>query len=156
MLIKPSITTIFESLNGTVLSKTTVGFLRRVEKCLIGDMVPHDALNALSTNTLLIIPANREGLIMTALCGNLLDNHASNYVSGIIFTGGKKPHGRVLDFIEQINIPTMVVDMDSFSVATKINQMIIKVHSEENEKIEKAQELIEQYVDIDYLCEQLK
>jgi len=77
------------------------GMLKPVEKFIIGDMVPHDALDALSKHTLLIVPANREGLVMTALLGNMLETDSVQNVSAIIFTGGKKPHERVLKLVEK-------------------------------------------------------
>ena len=33
---------------------------------MIGDMMPHDALDHISKNTLMIVPGNREGLVLTA------------------------------------------------------------------------------------------
>jgi len=44
------------------------------------------------------------------------------------------------------------VDEDSFSVATRINKMIFKVYDKESHKIKAAQDLVEQYVDLDAVC----
>ena len=154
MLNKPSIQTIFEKLKGNILS-SKVGFNNRVEKCLIGDMVPHDALSQLEPNTLFIVPANREGLVMAALCGNLLDSEVVYFVSGIIFTGGKIPHKRILDLIKRTYIPLIQVEEDSFTVATKITDMLVKLRSNEPDKISAIQDLVEDYVDVDEICNRL-
>ena len=61
---------------------------------------------------------------MAALCGNLLDSEIVYYVSGIIFTGGKQPHERVLNLIKRTHIPLMVVEEDSFTMATIITNML--------------------------------
>lgn len=154
MLNTPSIQGVFEKLGGQQLSSKT-GFSNRVEKCLIGDMVPHDALSQLEPNTLLIVPANREGLVMAALCGNLLDSEVVYFLSGIIFTGGKNPHDRILSLIKRTHIPLLIVEEDSFTVATKITNMLVKLRSNEPDKIKKTQDLVEEYVDIDGICEHL-
>ncbi len=154
MLNTPTIESVFEKLNGKQLSSKT-GFSNRVEKCLIGDMVPHDALSQLEPNTLLIVPANREGLVMAALCGNLLDSEVVYFVSGIIFTGGKNPHERILNLIKRTHIPLLIVEEDSFTVATQITNMLVKLRSNEPDKIKKTQDLVEEYVDIDAICDRL-
>ncbi|RAP27984.1 hypothetical protein DID78_05635 [Candidatus Marinamargulisbacteria bacterium SCGC AG-343-D04] len=154
MLNNPTIETVFEKIGGKLLS-SKVGYSNKVEKCVVGDMVPHDALTSLEPNSLFIVPANREGLIMAALCGNLLDSDVVFYVSGIIFTGGKEPHDRVLDLIKRTHIPLMLVQEDSFNIATKITNMLVKVGVNESEKIHKIQDLVEEYVDVDGICERL-
>ena len=152
LLNSPTIVSIFEKMNGELMS-TKTGFSNRVENCLIGDMVPHDALTQLKPNTLFIVPANREGLIMAALVGNLLDSEVDYFVSGIFFTGGKVPHERVLNLIKRTHIPVMMVQEDSFSVATKITSMLVKLRSNEPEKIKLVQKLVEDYVDVDQICD---
>ena len=152
-LTKPSVGTVFEKIGGELLS-TKTGFTNRVDQCMIGDMIPHDALTSLKVGTLLIVPANREGLIMAALCGNLLDSEVVYYISGIIFTGGKMPHERILNLIKRAHIPLLLVEEDSFTIATKITNMLIKVTEKDSEKISKIQNLVEDYVDVDRICEE--
>ena len=118
-------------------------------------MVPHDALTKLKHHTLFIVPANREGLVMAALCGNLLDSEVVYFVSGIIFTGGKTPHKRILDLIKRTHIPLMMVKEDSFYVATQITDMLVKLRSNEPDKINAIQNLVENHVDVDDICRRL-
>ena len=47
----------------------------------------------------------------------------------------------------------MMVQEDSFSVATKITSMLVKLRSNEPEKIKLVQKLVEDYVDVDQICE---
>lgn len=150
-LHRPSVQAVFEELEGDILASKG-SFYRSIERCIIGDMVPHDILNIVTQNTLLIVPANREGLIMTALCGNLLRSDVTNAVSGIVFTGGKKPHQQVLEIVRKANIPVMSVQEDSFSVAKKITKLLVKIRAEEHDKINKIQSVVEKYVDVDKIC----
>ena len=147
MLIKPRVASIFEHLAVNVLAGKEK-LLNKVGKIIIGDMVPHDLISMLKPNTVLIVPANREGLIMTALSGSLLDIKTKDFLSGLIFTDGKKPHKKVLALVKKIHIPTLLVKEDSFTVATKINQILIKLKHEEQDKILKIQELIKEHINI--------
>jgi dethiobiotin synthase len=154
MLIHPTVSSIFDNFDGEEISNSKFN-MHPVEKFVIGDMVPHDALNHLQKNTLLIVPANREGLIMAAICGNILGMNEENKVTAIMFTGGKKPHGKVLRLIQQAGVPSKIVKEDSFTVATKITSMLVKVKSAESDKIQKIQDLVETYVDIDRICDRI-
>lgn len=153
-LIKPSVLSVFEDLNGEVLGSDEKVW-NSVEHCVIGDMVPHDLLEFLKPHSLLIVPSNREGLIMAALSGDVLHPDATDKVSGIVFTGGKKPHPKILSLLEYVKIPMMSVSEDSFTVATKIATSLVKVRAEESHKIHKIQELVEKYVDIDQIVDLL-
>jgi BioD-like phosphotransacetylase family protein len=153
MLTKPSVETIFKKLGGELLSAKT-GFNNRVERCMIGDMIPQDVLTSLEPGTLLIIPANREGLIMAALCGNLIDSEVVYYLSGIVFTGNTEPHEKILNLIKRTHIPLLSVKEDSFTIATIITNMLVKVSEKDSEKITKIQNLVEEYVDVDRICEE--
>ena len=105
-----------------------------IEKFMIGDMMPHNALDHISRNTLMIVPGNREGLVLTALCENLL-TQGPHLVSGIVFTNGIRPHQKILDLLYTSKIPLFMVEEDAFSIATKINHMIVKIRSEDKNKI---------------------
>lgn len=123
---------------------------------VIGDMLPHEALDQFGSDSLLICPANNEGLVMTALCGRLLDTGTSTRdVSAIVFTGGIQPHPKIMQVLRLANMPVMMVQEDAFSVATRINRMLNKLHADETQKIEKIQELIETYIDVDGICQYL-
>ena len=154
MLTKPIVMSLFESLKGENLTGD-VGLYNRVEQVMVGDMVPHDALDSLLPKTLLVVPANREGLIMTTLCESVLSSGVVSSISGIVFTNSHRPHGKIFDLIKRSHIPMMIVKEDSFSVATKINSMLVKVRIEEKEKIVKMQNLVEEYVDIEAIVTSL-
>ena len=144
MLTQPIVSELVEDLHATLLSGQE-GLDRRVDKFVIGAMLPHDAMDHFSKDTLLIVPANREDLIMTAICGNMMASQ-SYEVSAIVFTGGIQPHEKMMGLLQHSKIPTMIVQEDSFSVATKINKMLFKLRAEETEKIEVIQSLVEKYV----------
>ncbi|MGA0242519.1 MAG: DRTGG domain-containing protein, partial [Candidatus Marinamargulisbacteria bacterium] len=124
------------------------------EKFMIGDMTPHNALGHISQNTLMIVPGNREGLVLTALCENLLTK-GPHHVSGIVFTNGIRPHQKILELLYTSKIPLFMVEEDAFSIATKINHMIVKIGSQDKNKIKIAGDMIEKYVAIDKIYDRM-
>jgi phosphate acetyltransferase len=153
-LIKPTLLELSESLNAEVLANP--GQLsNKAEKVLIGAMAPHDMIGHFQPNTVLVVPGNRDDVIMTALYTSLLPQKFDFNISGMIFTGNIRPNYKIFEMISHANIPVMLVEDDSFAVATKINNMLVKIRSNEQEKIEMIQGLVEQYVDVDLICKQL-
>ena len=151
MLTKPTVAEIHESLKTTLL-EGEAGLGNKVNRILIGAMLTHDALDYFEENTLLIVPANREGLVMTALFANKVKTMNFS-IAGIIFTGGIKPHEKIIELIQDSSIPFLFSEEDSYVVATKINSLLVKVRASETDKITKIQDLIETYVDVDKICE---
>lgn len=154
MLNKPSVAEIRDALDLPLISGASREY-NIVEKIVIGDMPPSDALDAFSMNTLLIVPASREELLMTALYGNALKGELSYWISGIIFTNGTKPHEKIMDLLKSNDIPVMSSEEDSFTITQRINNMIVKIRSKESDKIKMAQHLVETYVDMDQLIERI-
>jgi BioD-like phosphotransacetylase family protein len=153
-LVKPSLYELSESLNAEVLANPNL-LSNTAEKVLIGAMAPHDMITHFQKNTVLVVPGNRDDVIMTALYTSLLPQKFDFNISGMIFTGNIRPNYKIFEMISHANIPVMLVEDDSFSVATKINNMLVKIRSNESEKIDKIQQLVEQYVDVDHICKQL-
>ncbi|NIR67988.1 MAG: hypothetical protein GWN00_26420 [Aliifodinibius sp.] len=94
-------------------------------------------------------------MIVTALSSNLVEPRDVRNVTAMVFTDGIHPHHKIMDLIKASGVPVMLVNQDSFSVATKINKSIFKLRAEESDKIKQSQDLIEEYVDVDGICELL-
>ncbi|RMH77157.1 MAG: hypothetical protein D6681_21095 [Calditrichaeota bacterium] len=155
-LNKPSVMELVEDLEAELLSGDPRLLTLSIGKFVIGDGQPHAAVDSFTDNALLIVPGNREAIIVTALSSSLLDvDDTSRSVAAIVFTEGIYPHRKIMNLIERSKIPVMVVKEDSFTVATRINNSIFKVRAEEVDKIRQSQELVETYVDVDGICEHL-
>lgn len=148
VLSNPSVDELLEDLEGDLLSgQERLGNI--VARFIIGDMLPHEALDYFTGNTLLIIPGNREELILTALSGYILGTTEAPPISAIIFTCGICPHPRIMNLLKRTNIPLILVKEDSFTIASEINNMIFKLRSEDKDKIARIQTLIRKYVAIE-------
>lgn len=149
-LSNPSMAELMEDLKGELLSGTR-GLHNTVAHFIIGDMLPHEALDYFTGNTLLIVPGNREEMILAALSGHILGTSIAPPVSGIVFTGGHKPHPKIMDLLQQTNIPLISVAHDSFTIATRLSKMIVKLRAEDEGKIEKIDAMVEKHLDLDGL-----
>ena len=57
--------------------------------------------------------------------------------------------------LKRSHIPSLLVNDDSFSVATKINRMLVKLDSNEFKKIKTVQSLVQEYVNIDAILKDI-
>jgi BioD-like phosphotransacetylase family protein len=153
-LSRPLMKQLQEGLDAKILSGEDQ-LENRVGKVLIGAMDSTDALDYFEKDTVLVVPGNREAIIMTALFGNLLKKKVDFNISGIVFTGGIGPDEKIFKLIKHTKIPMLLVPDDSYSVATRINTMLVKVRAEETEKIQEIQSLVERYVNVDEICRNL-
>ena len=155
VLSNPTVSEMLEELGGELLCGKS-GLNNVVEHFVIGDLIAHEALDYFSGSTLLIIPGNREDFIFSALSGWVLGVTEKYHISGIIATYGKKPSKRIIDVVDRANIPLIAVNEDCFSTASEISKMIFKLRAEDHVKIQKTEDLIEKYVDIDKLFDLIK
>jgi hypothetical protein len=154
LLSAPTMGQVLDELNFKLLSCTgsldvTVG------KILVGAMSPHEALKYFSDRSLIITPGDREDLIL-AVVGFQMDRAGDGiHISGIVLTGGLKPHKTVIDLVKRAKIPLLSAAGDTYSVASKIHDLTVKIRPEDSGKTRMIRDLIEKYVDIEMLSRQL-
>lgn len=119
-----------------------------VNRIVVGAMPPHEVLDYLGPGTLLITPGNREDIILAAMSGSLPGVTQTFCVSGIVLTCGITPHKNVMRLIKELPIPVMLVKEDTFSVASKIDNLIVKIRPSAVKKIQAIEQLVEKYVDV--------
>ncbi|MDO8586186.1 MAG: AAA family ATPase [Armatimonadota bacterium] len=147
-LSNPNVQQLMEEMNGTLLSGHR-GLKNEVGRTVIGAMPPHEALDYFSSDALLITPGTREDLILAAMSSCVVGAGKKNCVSGIVLTGGIQPHPNVMKLIKRTYIPVIMAPDDTFSIAAKIERLIVKIRSSDTEKIQSVEKLIEDYVDVD-------
>lgn len=154
VLSSPTMRQLLEDLDGQLLSGEK-GLDNNLHRMIIGAMPPHEALGYFGKGTLLITPGSREDLILAALSGSLGGHSGAYGVSGIILTGSITPHKHVQKIISGFDIPIVQVKADTFSVASYIHDLIIKIRATDIEKIRATEQLVEEYVDIDRILKKL-
>jgi len=140
----------------TQASKTVMH--RNISRIFVGAMTPHEALKYLKGRELIITGGDREDIIVSALARSAihLQSGRGGSVSGIIATGGLKPHDSLLETAENLGILILQAEEDTYSVASRVKGMTVKLRPNDRRKIEKIQELVKTYLNIDEIVESLK
>jgi len=106
-------------------------------------------------DVLLIPPGDREDLILAALSSYVAGIEEGTNVSGIILTGGVEPHRNVLRLIRRTPVPVILVKDDTYTTASRIHDLVVKIRPDDVSKIDLARRLVNNYVDIEGLLARL-
>lgn len=152
-LSTPTIAEVLEETKGRLLcGKNNIN--NAVNKILVGAMEPHEALHYIEDGSLIITPGDREDIILAAT-GTHLSRDRDINISGILLSGGLVPHVEILELVKKAQIPTVLTEGDTYSVASKVHDMIIKIKPEDKLKVTTAIKLVEDYVDVKKIIEDL-
>ena len=151
MLSRPTVGQILEEEKSIKYLCGKKGLENPVDKVIVGAMEPHEALNYISDNSLIITPGDREDIMLTCMSSHLASGESESSISGIVLTGGIKPHRSILNLIKKTDIPVLVAEEDTYTITSKIHDLIIKVKPRDAEKAEIIKKMVERYVDIDCL-----
>ncbi len=124
-----------------------------VAEVLIGAMTPHNAINYVNDKTLLIVPGDRDDLVLAILSMDLLRNDMQ--LSGIVFTGGLRPQPQTMDLVCRTGIPVLRVDSGTYDTASRMRDILVKIRVTDGEKIKLAENLIRDHVDLERLWSML-
>ena len=154
ILSKPTIRQICEEENFEFLcGKENLD--NNVDKILVGAMEPHNALNYFTNNSLIITPGDREDIMLACMSSQLTATQTGVTISGIILTGGIKPHKNIMNLIEKSGIPVLLAKGDTYLVASKVHDLIVKVKPHDKQKAEIIRKMVEDYVDLRQLYDSL-
>jgi len=155
-LANPSLELIATHLEGELLSgEATSG--RTIGRVAIGAMQAEHAVPLLRDRTLLITPGDREDLLMASLVANRTDRGDASEprVAGIVLTGGFRPPDRLLAGMRRDGLFTYLVETDTYSTAQAVNEILVKTHPSDVEKIATIIELVGGALDTDALLARL-
>lgn len=155
VLSSPTVGEIMEE-TGAELINCKESLENRIEEIIVGAMTAHQALGYFHRRTLVITPGDREDIIlgaMSACLTNKVDRESG--VGGIVLTGGIMPHKNTMDAVKRTSIPVIALKEDTYTIASKIHDIIVKIRPSEKEKIRIAVDLVEKYVDIDRILQKI-
>lgn len=118
----------------------------------IGAMTPHRAIPYLEPGSLIITPGDREDMVVT-ICACAA--RAEGGPAGLVLSGGETPHERILGLLEASRIPTFLAHEDSYTVASKIHDMPLRIQPTDEDKIRLAQQLVMTHVDLERILNAL-
>ena len=152
ILRNPSMELIQEELHAQILNPTAnLGML--VDDVVVGAMSAQNAIGYFKAGTLLITPGDREDIVLAA-CASL-ELHQSAKMAGIVLTGGLRPGENILKIIRSIETPFMIVKDDSYLVASKVNNLIVKTRPADSEKISLIRNIVAKNVNVKKIIESL-
>jgi BioD-like phosphotransacetylase family protein len=154
-LLHPTIRHVRDALDGELLNGE-----RRIDSpvhnIIIGAMSPHQALHYFSGDCLVVTPGDRDDLVLTAVSLTLtMPNSADHSIAGIVLTGGVRPRRSVLRVIQRTQIPVVLATSDTYSVASTLHDMMVKIKPNEKSKIQLIQQIYRKHFNVERLMEQL-
>lgn len=145
ILSRPTMQSIREELQARVLcavgSRTHI-----VRDVIIGAMGVQNAQRFFRPGICLITPGDREDLLLAAAA--TAPNSQGDGLAGIVLTEGMEPSPSVLSVLKKMPCPVLLAEKDSYEVASKIHDMMVKTRPGDTEKIDLIRGMIGQYVDV--------
>lgn len=152
-LATPTVGEVLEKTSGRILCGKNM-LNNVVDKILVGAMEPHEALHYIEDGSLIITPGDREDIILAATGLHLSTDNDIN-ISGIVLSGGITPHNEIRELVKKAKIPMILTQGDTYAVASMVHDMLIKIKPQDKLKVATAIKLVEDYVDVRRIIEEL-
>jgi hypothetical protein len=128
----------------------------------IGAMEPEHMLSRVGPRTLVIVPGDREDLILAIATAHLMGPPSGGAAAandepaapggaalGLVLTGGYRPRQPVLDAVRRADLFATLVDADTYTVASDVHDLLVKTHASDTGKIEEIKALVWEHLEID-------
>ncbi len=167
ILSNPTLEMILEGVGGRLIEPGP-DTDRVIANVAIGAMEPHHMLSRVGPGTLLIVPGDREDVIVTITTAHLsgrprgadldalvggthgaVEAGPEGAAIGLVLTGGYEPRREVVDAIRHASLFTVLVEEDTYQVASEIHDLLVKTHAADTEKIALIKALVREFLDID-------
>ncbi len=152
ILSRPTLTVIRDELDAEPLNNSSQ-MQNIVDDVVVGAMSVNNAKSFFKRGVLLITPGDREDLIYAAAASIAAAD--AEAMAGIILTGNLRPHTDVLKIISKLPCPVLAVAADSYRVASKVHDLIVKTKPADAEKISLIRDLIAKNVNVKKILDSL-
>lgn len=152
MLSRPTMASIQEELCAERLSDC-LSRLHIVRDVVVGAMGVQNAQRFFKPGICLITPGDREDLMLAA--ATTPPDATGESLAGMVLTGGLRPSTPVLDMLKKMPFPVLLAEQDSYEVASKVHDMLVKTRPDDVEKIELIRRLIGKHVDVKKILSRL-
>lgn len=152
-LANPSLDLVVTHLEGELLSGNAAPGLT-IGRVAIGAMQAGHAIEHLSDRTLVITPGDREDLLLAAVAANSASPERPKVV-GIVLSGGFEPSAPVLAELRAAGMFAFLVETDTYRTAQAVDEILVKTHATDTEKIASIIELVGGALDVDALLARL-
>src|SRR5471032_2679968 len=152
ILCNPSMELIREELDAELLNSPPV-MHSLVDDVVIGAMSAQNAMQFFKRGVLIITPGDREDILLAA--GAMTSPHSEDKMSGIVLTGGLRPSASVLKAMQAMPIPVLLAKADSYEVASKVHNLIVKTRPADAEKISLIRDIVAKNVNVKKIIDSL-
>lgn len=143
----PTFSQVVKEINGRWLNGAEHGKKERILRVVIGAMTAKGVVDYIQPGVLIITPGDREDVLFSAIASANISR--KRVVSGIILTRNILPHPKLMDLIGMTDIPVVICSDESYSVASKINNMTVKTQPTDEDKIPIIQEIVVENTDME-------
>ncbi|PYI81577.1 MAG: hypothetical protein DME26_19735 [Verrucomicrobia bacterium] len=152
ILSSPTVDLIREELKAELLN-SPAPLQNLVEAVVVGAMSVHNAINYFTPRVLVIIPGDREDIILAAAAK--LYGPEKDGLAGIVLTDDLRPPDSIMKLIKEMPFPVLLAADDSYQVASKVHDLNVKTRPGDVQKIWLIRDLIATHVDISKILELL-
>jgi BioD-like phosphotransacetylase family protein len=152
MLARPTVDLIREELGAELLNPVTQ-LNTLVDDVVVGAMGAQNAMQFFKPGTLLITPGDREDILLAA--GAVTMSNSADQMAGIVLTGGLRPGDSVMKALQTLPIPVLLAKADSYQVASKVHDLIVKTRPSDAAKISLIRDIIARHVNVKKIVESL-
>jgi len=128
---------------------------QRIRNTIIAAMEPENMVHYISDGTLILTSGDRVDNIMVAVSSHLIMQGKRTRVAGLILSGGLKPDTKIMDLLKKSQIPVLMSDADTYTMAGEIERFICKIEKTDKDKISEARQLVKKYVDVNGILNNL-
>jgi phosphate acetyltransferase len=127
----------------------------QVDNFITGAMQVPQFLNHVKDNVVIVTPADRGDIVISALQANISTNYPN--VAGIVLTGGgrlDKPVQRLIEGLQMV-VPIISVKTGTFETTARVSTIRSRITPDNKQKIQLAIDTFNKYVDVKSLDEKL-
>ncbi len=146
ILSNPTLAMVLEGVRGETINRGP-DLDQVIDGVAIGAMEPEHMLERVGPRTLVIVPGDREDVVL-AIANAHLDGGPSSAL-GLVLTGGYRPRPPVLDAIHRADLFATLVEADTYAVASDVHDLLVKTHPSDTGKIEEIKALVWEHLFID-------
>ncbi len=178
ILSNPTLSMLIEQMPGEVLHEGH-DLDRRIEHVGIGAMQPRHVIERIGPGSLLIVPGDRADVIHATIAAvrhhrqlggeaRLIDRlrDRSRFgrpgstpgqveLAGILFTGGYRPRPRDIEAVRAAGVFAYLVTDDTYAAVSTVNDLLVKTHPADRDKIAEIRSLVAGSFDVDGLLARL-
>jgi len=147
ILSNPTLAIIEDGLQGETLwpGRDMDAIIGRVS---VAAMQPEHVMQRIGDSALVVVPGDREDVIEVLTQLWLDGAEHPNRPLGFVLSGGYRPSAKVLELIRAANIFAVLMEGDTYSVASQVHDLLVKTHPEDVRKIDEIKRLVAGSLDV--------